>query len=145
MAYDQANCEPLFYKEYSGSIVDVSQLQCMVAKAIGYGYRNIGFILDRGYFSKANIMLMDELGLPYVMVVKGLHVLVTDVVGRSRGTFERSRDCAIREFRSYGKTVKRKLYAEDAREKYFHVFYSIERAPRAGLAGRDAGDGGEVP
>ncbi len=130
VAYDQANCEPLFYEEYSGSVVDVSQLQCMVAKAIEYGYRNIGFILDRGYFSKANIMLMDELGLPYVMVVKGLHVLVADVVERSRGTFERSRDCAIREFRSYGKTVRRKLYAEDAREKYFHVFYSIERAHR---------------
>ncbi len=87
IAYDQNNCEPLFYEEYSGSIVDVSQLQCMIAKALGYGYENVGFVLDRGYFSKANIMLMDELSLPYVMVVKGIHSLVSSIVDSVRGTF----------------------------------------------------------
>ena len=52
VAYDRNNREPLFYEEYPGSIVDVSQLQYMIEKAGSYGYRQIGFILDRGYFSK---------------------------------------------------------------------------------------------
>ena len=55
IAYDVDNKEPLFYETYPGSIVDVSQLQFMLEKAKGYGYRKIGFILDRGYFSKKNI------------------------------------------------------------------------------------------
>lgn len=42
---------PLIYKEYPGSIIDVSQLQLMLEKAEGYGYKCVGFILDRGYFS----------------------------------------------------------------------------------------------
>lgn len=42
------NREPLMYEKYSGSINDVSQLQFMVDKIKGYGYKNIGFILDRG-------------------------------------------------------------------------------------------------
>ena len=46
VAYDQGNREPLFYEDYPGSIVDVSQLQLMLDKAKGYGYRNVGFILD---------------------------------------------------------------------------------------------------
>jgi len=45
IAFDQNNREPLFYEEYPGSIVDVSQLQYMLSKAEGYGYRNVGFIL----------------------------------------------------------------------------------------------------
>ena len=36
-----------------GSIVDVSQLQCMLDKAKAYGYKNAGFILDRGYFNRS--------------------------------------------------------------------------------------------
>ena len=30
----------------------------MLVKAKGYGYRNLGFILDRGYFSRDNIRFL---------------------------------------------------------------------------------------
>ena len=59
VAYDRNNAKPLYYEDYPGSIVDVSQLQYMLEKAGGYGYKNVGFILDRGYFSKENIHYMD--------------------------------------------------------------------------------------
>ena len=55
VAFDTANREPLFYEEYPGSINDMSQLTCMIDKAYGYGYRNLGFILDRGYFSRKTL------------------------------------------------------------------------------------------
>lgn len=47
IAYDTYNKEPLFYEQYPGSIVDISQLQYMLKKAEGYGYKKVGFILDR--------------------------------------------------------------------------------------------------
>ncbi len=40
------------YEKYPGSINDVSQLQYMIAKVKGYGYNNIGFILDRAISAK---------------------------------------------------------------------------------------------
>ncbi len=49
VAYNNTNSVPLFYEEYPGSSTDVSQLQIMLEKAKGYGYHEIGFILDRGY------------------------------------------------------------------------------------------------
>ena len=55
VGYNLTNSEPLIYEKYPGSINDVSQLQFMVEKVKGYGYKNIGFILDRGYFSKENL------------------------------------------------------------------------------------------
>ena len=62
VAYDTDNREPLFYEEYPGSINDVSQLRLMVTKAKGYGYKHIGFILDRGYYDRKNFTYMDECG-----------------------------------------------------------------------------------
>ena len=127
IAHDVGNRVPLFYEEYPGSVVDVSQLQFMLAKAKGYGYRNVGFILDRGYFSKDNIRFLDENGYSFVLMVKGLGKLVSELVLSRRGTFECSRPCDIREYKAYGVTVKAKLYAEDARERYFHIYHGTGR------------------
>lgn len=124
VAYDKTNREPLFYEEYPGSIVDVSQLQFMLEKARGYGYRNVGFILDRGYFSKGNIAYMDECGYDFVIMIKGMASLVSDLITEHKGTFESNRAYSIRSHKVYGKTVRTRLYASDAKERYFHLYYS---------------------
>ena len=123
IAYDTNNREPLFYEEYPGSIVDVSQLQFMLEKAKGYGYKKIGFILDRGYFSKENIRFMDASGFEFVIMVKGMASFVNELVLESKGTFENKRSCVIREHQAYGTTVKKKLYASDEKDRYFHIFH----------------------
>jgi uncharacterized protein (UPF0128 family) len=124
IAYDTNNREPLFYEEYPGSIVDISQLQFMLEKAKGYGYRRIGFILDRGYFSKENIRYMDSCEYDFVIMVKGMADLVSSLVLENKGKFENSRECSIREYKAYGMTVKRPLFALDESDRYFHIFYS---------------------
>lgn len=128
LAYDTYNREPLFYEQYPGSIVDISQLQFMLEKASGYGYRHVGFILDRGYFSKENIRYMDKCGYDFVIMVKGLNSFVSELILENKGRFENSRECNIRQYRTYGMTVKRQLYASDTRERYFHLFYSDQKA-----------------
>ena len=124
IAYDKNNREPLFYEEYPGSIVDVSQLQYMLEKAKSYGYRNVGFILDRGYFSKGNIAYMDDCGYDFVIMVKGMAALVNGLITEHKGTFESKRECSIRSHKVYGKTVRAKLYASDKFDRYFHLYYS---------------------
>ena len=47
IAFDKTNQVPLFYEEVPGSINDVSQFGFLVGKVIEYGYRRMGFILDR--------------------------------------------------------------------------------------------------
>ena len=128
IAYDTYNREPLFYEQYPGSIVDISQLQFMLEKARGYGYRHVGFILDRGYFSKENIQYMDKCGYDFVIMVKGMNSFVSDLILENKGKFENSRECNIRQYRTYGMTVKKQLYASDTKERYFHLFYSDHKA-----------------
>lgn len=135
LAYDRTNRIPLFYEEYPGSIVDVSQLQFMLQKAKSYGYRRCGFILDRGYFSKANIQYMDECGYEFIIMAKGIKELVSALVLENRGSFENDRRYFVRSHGVYGKTVKARLYADDGRERFFHVYHSssLECAEREDL------------
>lgn len=125
IAYDNKNSEPLFYEKYPGSITDVSQLKHMVDKAKGYGYKNIGFILDRGYFSKSNFEYMDSCGYSFIVMMKGMKSLVKELIIEHKGTFENKRVNNIFDYGVYGKSIKRTLYASDEKERYFHVYHSI--------------------
>ena len=80
VAFDTANREPLFYEQYPGSINDVSQLTCMIDKAHGFGYRNLGFILDRGYFSRKNLAYMDQMGYGFLIMVKGMKSFIREII-----------------------------------------------------------------
>lgn len=124
VAYDRNNAKPLYYEDYPGSIVDVSQLQYMLEKAGGYGYKNVGFILDRGYFSKENIHYMDKYEYEFVIMMKGMKELVKSLVLEVKGTFEEDRRYSIRDYKVSGITVKKQLYPSDEKERYFHIFYN---------------------
>ena len=124
IAYDRNNAKPLYYEDYPGSIVDISQLQYMLEKAGGYGYKNVGFILDRGYFSKENIHYMDRCGYDFVIMMKGMKDLVKELVLEVKGSFEEDRRYSIRDYKVSGITVKKQLYPSDEKERFFHVYYN---------------------
>lgn len=127
VAYDSHNQEPLFYEKYIGSLNDISQLQFMLDKASGYGYKKIGFILDRGYFSSENIQYMDKYGYSFIIMVKGMSALVNELILENKGTFENKRINNIYEYGVYGKTIRHRLYASDKKERYFHLYHSISK------------------
>ena len=124
IAMDKTNRVPLFYEEYPGSITDVSQFTFMVDKVLEYGYRKIGFILDRGYFSKENIQYMDANNCTFIIMCKGCKSLVSALVMENRGSFETNRDAAIRAYKVYGTTVVSRLYEDDSKDRYFHIYYN---------------------
>jgi len=124
IAYDSKNRDPLFYEDYPGSINDVTQLQIMLEKAKGYGYRDVGFILDRGYFSEPNIHYMDRCGYEFIIMVKGMKDLVNELVLTYKGSFEQNRANSIRRYHVSGMTVQRQLFPSDEKKRYFHIYYS---------------------
>ena len=124
IAMDKTNRVPLFYEEYPGSVTDVSQFTFMVDKVIEYKYKKIGFILDRGYFSKENIRYIDANKYTFIIMCKGCKALVSSLVLENRGTFETKREAAIRAYKVYGVTTTAKLYEDDTQERYFHIYYN---------------------
>ena len=126
VAYDTQNREPLFYELYPGSINDISQFQCTVDKARGYGYRCIGFVLDRGYFSKDNISHLEDNGYSFIMMLKGKADLVQKWILENKGSFETSRSCNIPAYQVYGKTLEKRLFATDKKPRYIHLYHSSD-------------------
>lgn len=124
IAYDCNNRIPLLYEEYPGSINDVSQFRFMVDKVLEYKYKNIGFILDRGYFSKENLQYIEKNGYEFIIMAKGCKSLVSEIIREIRNSFETSRSCSIRSYKVYGTTVKKKLYEDDTKERYFHIYFN---------------------
>ena len=124
IAMDKTNRVPLFYEEYPGSVTDVSQFTFMVDKVIEYDYKKIGFILDRGYFSKENIRYIDDNGYTFIIMCKGCKALVSGLVLENQGSFESRRESAIRSYKVYGITVPGRLYEDDTQDRYFHIYYN---------------------
>lgn len=124
IAYDKKNRLPLFYEVYPGSINDMSQLQCMLEKAEAYGYKNAGFILDRGYFNEPNIRFMERNGYDFIIMVKGCKDLVNRVILEHKGSFEDEWKNTIPYYDENGITVKGLLFKKDEKERYFHIFYN---------------------
>ena len=124
IAYDKKNRLPLFYEVYPGSINDMSQLQSMLEKAEAYGYKNAGFILDRGYFSEPNIRFMERNGYDFIIMVKGCKDLVNKVILEHKGSFEDEWKNTIPYYDENGITVKGLLFKKDEKERYFHIFYN---------------------
>lgn len=54
------NSLPIYYTIFPGSIVDVTTLKNCVTYLKEYGLREFTFVLDRGFFSTANILEMDK-------------------------------------------------------------------------------------
>ena len=127
VGYDLKNKEPLFYEAYPGSINDVSQLRTMLGKITGYGYKKIGFILDRGYFSRGNIRYLDECGYSFVIMAKGMSSFISDLILENKGTFENKRSCDMNAYGVYGKTVQRTLFEGDEKKRYIHIYHSISK------------------
>ncbi len=62
---------------------------------VEYGYKKVGFILDRGYFSKENIQYMDRCGYEFVIMVKGMSSFVSELILENREKFENVREYGI--------------------------------------------------
>jgi len=128
IAYDLTDRVPLFYEDYPGSIVDISQLRYTIDKAQAYGYKQLGFILDRGYFCRMNLRHIESCGYSFIIMLKGRKELVEQIVREHMGTFEKDRAASIRKFKVNGITVEGKLFPNDEKTRYFHIYYSDRKA-----------------
>ncbi len=67
LVVDRAEGIPVMYEVYPGSIVDVSTLVNTVEVLRSYGIEDCMMVLDRGFFSRANIHLLEERGIEYII------------------------------------------------------------------------------
>ena len=67
---------------------------------------------------------MDRCGYEFVIMVKGMKELVSELVLKHHGMFEQDRAHSIRDHKVNGMTLRQKLFASDEKERYFHIYYN---------------------
>lgn len=61
-------------------------------------------------------------------MVKGMSESVRRMILENKGEFENIRKYNIRKYKTFRKTIKKKLYISDEKERYFHIYYSDQKA-----------------
>lgn len=125
---DQDNALPLLYEVYEGSIIDNSQCIYMVEKIKEYGYKNIGFIFDRGYFSKKNIDELREKGYEYILMVKSNTQSIQECIKEVGISLKLMNKYYLPEHGVYGTTIEKKLFESDKKAVNIHLYYDNVRA-----------------
>ena len=127
LGYNQTELVPMFYDIYPGSIIDNSECTKMVDRANSYGCKNVGFILDRGYFSLANVRYFEEHNYEYIIMAKTNAAFIKEVKNEYGPYVKKGLDSFIKGHDIYGLTYKKKLFNTD-KTQYVHLYYDPQRA-----------------
>ena len=127
LGFDQNDLIPLFYETYPGSIIDKKQCEFMIDKAVSYGYKEIGFILDRGYFSRENIDYLDEKGYDYIMMAMADQEMVKSALEECRYKLREKSEYYLSDFDVQGMSAQFRLPSRKG-GAFVHVYYNEANA-----------------
>ena len=117
MAYDVNTGVPLVSRFYEGGAADKVCVRDLLGQA---DFRDLLFVVDRGFYSEENIALFTSNGCQYVIPLsKGLDACkaaVADMGLPGRFVYERGRKSAVVEFKEHRRGGRRVLVFRDANE-----------------------------
>lgn len=126
VGYNQTDEVPLFYKLYPGNIIDNTKCQKMVDWAKMYGCKDIGFILDRGYFSIDNIKYFER--NDYVLMTKGNAVFIREGIEECIALLEDGYHYYLSEYELYGKTFEKNCLIQTINNIFmFTITVSVQK------------------
>lgn len=123
LGYNQTDNVPLMYELYPGSIIDNTECQKMVDRATYYGCKNIGFILDRGYFSVENIKYFENHKYDYILMTKGNAKFVKEAIAECGAALKNGVTHYLPEHELYGTTIEKEMFST-GKKQYVHVYYN---------------------
>lgn len=120
---------PLVYKNYPGSIVDVTQCSDMIDTIQSMGYRDITVICDRGYISKDNLTEFDDAGIGFLLLLKACDA-TRDLVAKYGKKIRLHSEAYIEKHDLYGITVRHRLFGNSGPCRYLHIIWSQDIADK---------------
>ena len=120
---------PLIYKDYPGSIVDVTQCSDMIETIRSLGYKDIIAICDRGYISKDNLIDFDDAGIGLLLLLKAGNATRQLIEKYGKKVRLRS-ESYMEEHDLYGLTVRHRLFGNSGSCRYLHIVWNQEIAEK---------------
>ena len=128
LAVKQSDSMPLCYDLFPGSIIDLTECEQLVDRMEAFGYRNIGLLFDRGYFSEANVKQLDSIGYSFIMMLREDQKFVKDLILDNMDKIKEKPGAYIAAMEVFGTTVQEMLYGKP---RHFHIYYDDVKASYA--------------
>jgi len=140
LLFGEKSCLPFYYRKLPGNITDVKTLKQLIQEFDIMGYKKVNVILDRGFYSKANIDALYQNHQKFVIGVRLSFKYVKVVLDEERENLKRWSNLQT-QFGAYGicrmiewDYEQARPYKGDViREKrraYLLLFYNPEKAAR---------------
>lgn len=130
VAVRQKDTTPLYYDLFPGSIIDLTECGQLVDQLHTFGYRGIGLLFDRGYFSETNVRALDSLGYDFIIMLREDQNFAKDLIREHAAGIRDHADAYLGGAGVYGRTVEKPLYGK---KRFFHVYLDEVRASYARL------------
>jgi len=114
---------PVFYVTYPGSIVDKSHLPYMMAYNADLGIEDIGFVMDMGFCSTANLNFMHSSNYRYIITADPRHKAPRAAIDEVRNGIVSMRNHISHN--TYGRSVHGRFYGVRAT---MHIYYDPDKA-----------------
>lgn len=117
---------PLTFMEFPGSIVDIAEASEMIKELNRVSCDvdvDITLICDRGYISEENVLLMDDAGIGFLLMLKtnmGVHGEILDLYSSK---VKNNYACYLREYDEFGMTIERPLF-DSEKNRWFHLLWN---------------------
>lgn len=127
MYYGEESRLPLYYRIYPGSIPDKAHLKYMVEDNDLINCKKVRFVMDRGFYSKENMIYLVEKGCRFIIALPGHMRFCQELIDRHRDEIVNRSACYL----GFGKPYGKAYVVEDEQFRLkVHLYYDPEKAVR---------------
>ena len=101
MYFGETSGLPIFYTKYPGSILDKSHLKYMMEYNKELGIKNVNFVMDKGFYTRNNIIYMKNNKLPFLICVSNKYLTSAKKIQNHLNSIEKY-DNFIKKCDTYG-------------------------------------------
>jgi transposase len=129
MLFGQKSCLPAYYRRMPGSISDVATLRTTMKSMDFLGASSVHFVLDRGFYSKANIDEVLTRRHHFTMAVPSRLAWVEEIIDRHYESIVSPQNYqAIDDSEALYVATDLRKWGADRRRVYLHIFYNARNA-----------------
>jgi len=140
LLFGQQSGLPFYYRKLPGNITDVKTVRQLMHEFNVMGYKKVNVVLDRGFYSKANIDTLFKNRQKFVIGVKLSLKYVKEALKKERENLQRGAELQT-QFGAYGvcRTIEweyeqerpyKRDVIQEKRRAYLLLFYNPEKAAR---------------
>jgi hypothetical protein len=129
MLLGQKSGLPAYYRRMPGNINDVSTLKTTMLNLDFLGARGLHFVLDRGFYSQANVNELLARRQHFTMAVPSRRKWIEDIIELYRDSIEYPNNYhQLNDHETLFVKTHLHTWGEDRRRTYLHIYYNAKRA-----------------